>query len=590
MKKILNFVFCLALMLALAVPSFAAASEIVSVEVSNITLPVAGQKVGEAIETKAKVVLFESGKSQPEKEFSATAKWSEAGKKEELKKSDSFVAGRTYRLTVEVEFMEAPQVKQDESRFTINGKSAKCGATAGATVSFYADFVATPGDFAPKVSLEVEGEEKTKEYDGKGITLTSRVQKIEGVEYRYEWYRDGEKLAAEKGESVTVKNVSDSGEYHCKVFASIPTDSSASEKSTVSASCKIKITPCVLTIHIEDAEKNLFDPDPEFTYEILGEAYDEIKGELSRMEGEDLGKYSILIGTLGFSEEVAENYEIRVEQGTLTILDVGALPFEPLKNFADQSYIVGKNGAKIRVSATRGAIPEKAILSLSLPESASKTAAESAFGKKVLKSFAISLVDETGKALSLSRHATIKIQIPLSEEEGVFDPATIKAAFYSGSATELKPEVVKNGEVTYLVVSVEELGSVLLLEGEKEAGKSDSQDQKKPEKKSGFVWMWILIALVSLLSVGAVVFTVLWTKKNKLASPEKKAPSGKGAPAQSPPIAVPEKPIPAAEKPIPEKQEAPEKAAEPIAEEQTEDKKEKTIVVPQTISFEDLED
>lgn len=584
MKKICNVLLCFVLLFALAVPAFAAELSVLSAEFSDITLPVAGEKVGDVIHADAKVVLSEDGKRQPEKKFSATATWREAGKKDALKKTDSFVAGRTYRLTVEIEFMEATEVKEDESQFFINGKEAKLDGTKGNTVSFYGDFVATPGNFAPKVSLEVEGGEKTKEYDGKGIVLTARVQKIEGVDYRYEWYRDGEKLTAEKAESVTVKNVADSGEYHCTVIASLATDSSVPEKSTTSASSKIKITPRVVTVQIEDAEKNLFDPDPEFSFEVLGEVFDELEGELSRMEGEDLGKYSILIGTLAFPEEVAENYELRVEQGTLTILDVGALPFEAVKNLADQSYIVGKNGAKIRVSATRGAIPENAILSLSLPSGDAKKAVESQFDQKVLKSFSVSLLDETGKKLSLSRHATIKIQIPLSEEEGVFDPETIKAAFYANSPSELKTEVVKSGDVTYLVVSVEKLGSVLLLEGQKEEKKADSEPKADSEKKSGFAWMWILIALVSLLSVGAVVFTVWWTKKNKASSPEKEKEMPK-KPAEK----APEK----KEKLLPQKEKEAEVAqekAEKEAAEAAEDKKEKTIAVPKTISFEDLED
>ncbi len=560
MKKVLGFLFSLLLILALAIPAFAAENEIREVRLSGISLPVAGEKVGASIQADAKVILSVKGESEhQEKTIPATAIWSEGDREEPLKSTDAFVAGRTYRITVELSFEEELPAVNGETKFYINQKEAGHKSNQGNSVFFTCDFVATPASFSPKVSLEIEGGEKTKEYDGKGITLFAKVEKIEGVEYRYEWFFDSEKISDAKSEKLTVKNVSQSGEYHCKVYAS-PSGSS-SEKSTVSATCKIKITPCIVTLEIQNAEKNLFDPDPEFTYEILGEIYDELEGKLSRMEGEDLGKYSILIGTLSFPEEVAENYELRVEQGTLTILDVGSLPFESVKNVADQSYITGKNGAKIRVSATRGAIAEDAILTLSLPAADTKENVESALGKKVLKSISIGLVDESGKKLSLSRHATLKIQIPLSEEEEAFDLKTIKAAFFDTSAKELKTEVVKTGEISYLVVSITDLGSVFLLEGEKALTEKDS-NEKSPQKKSGAVWMWVLIIVVSVLSAGAIVFTVIWTQKNRKPIEKKK------------PAPAPEKP-----KEIPAKKDLPEEA-----------KKSEKPAPEKKISFEDLED
>jgi uncharacterized protein HemX len=165
---------------------------------------------------------------------------------------------------------------------------------------------------------------------------------------------------------------------------------------------------------------------------------------------------------------------------------------------------------------------------------------------------------------------------------------------------------VETGEVTYLVISVEKIGSVLLLEGEKKEVPTSGDTAKEPKKKSGAVWMWVLIALVSVLSVGAVVFTIWWTKKNKTSSSENKKvsvkkESEKSAPAEKKPLPI----EPEEKNPIDQPERKEEMEATRVlgaVQAQPELKEEKKAVpaeakaaeepsgTPKTISFEDLED
>ena len=82
---------------------------------------------------------------------------------------------------------------------------------------------------------------------------------------------------------------------------------------------KIEITKHVIILKINDAKKTLFSGDPEFTYTLKGDIYDELTGNLVREPGEDEGSYEIKIGTLSFSPEVSENYDLQVESGSLKI-------------------------------------------------------------------------------------------------------------------------------------------------------------------------------------------------------------------------------------------------------------------------------
>ncbi|MFW5663915.1 MAG: MBG domain-containing protein, partial [bacterium] len=81
---------------------------------------------------------------------------------------------------------------------------------------------------------------------------------------------------------------------------------------------ELEITPAPLTISAQNQTKNYGDPDPELTYllvdsELVGD--DTLSGELSRNEGEDVGTYPILIGTL----DAGPNYQVFYEEAQLVI-------------------------------------------------------------------------------------------------------------------------------------------------------------------------------------------------------------------------------------------------------------------------------
>ncbi len=612
MKKIFCLLLASVLLFSAALSVFATEITALNVDVEGAILPVSGEKASQDLEEdlKAKILIETEGDTDEMEVPVFEAYWTEADRGDvKLSSSDLFVAGRTYRLVIVLDFSSNAVPKIDgDTKFTVNTTEGKHNGNKGDMIEFYCDFVATPGDYTPKVSLNVEGE-KTKEYDGKGITLSAAVEKTEGVEYRYAWYRDGALVEGENKEKLVVKNVSDSGEYYVEVTAALSSDVSFNAaKKTKSASQKITVTPHVVTVEIHDAEKNLFDPDPKFTYDLLGEVYDDLTGALTRLEGEDIGKYSILIGTLGFPEEAAENYEIRVEQGTLTIIDVGKLPFATVNNLADQSYITGKSGAKIRVSATRSSIPEGAILSLTLPSANAKKDLEEALSSKLMKSFTVELIDEAGKKLSLPRHATIRIQIPLAEEEEKFDPNTITAGLLDSSATSLETKVFETSAVTYITVEIESLGTVALFEGKVASEeKTPEGNGEKKEEKGGALWMWILIGVISLAAVGVIVFVIIKVKNDK--KNEKKPEKGEKIDPSR--LEEKEKAARIAEHlntlpPVPEKKPVSEKAMETrvvgaqvpaLSEEKTEEPSEEASPEPEAekdakrvISFEDLED
>ena len=537
MKKILCALLALCMTLSLAFPVFAEEEEMITeITVEEVVLPVAGETISANPLEKAKIKVFcktEGENTQPEEvnHYTAGGYWAEADSPKTALKGGSFVAGRKYRLNVTLSFDvldNAPKVHDSETDVTVAGHKVTQITTAGENVILSADFVATPGEFAPKVTLTTTGG-KTKSYDGKATVVKAEVEKIEGIEYRYEWYREDKLAEGETTETITLKNTSDSGEYYCIVYATAPDQKEQAEKSTKSATVEISITPCIVTVDIQDAEKNLFDADPEFTYKVVGDAYDELTGELAREKGEEIGKYVIGIGTVAFPEDVAENYELKVNEGTLSIIQTGELPYVPVTNFGDQSYITGKDNSKIRISAPKGALPQGAVLSLVLSEADAKEALEQEFNAKMMKSFAVKLQDENGKELALPKHATLRLQIPLSEEEEAFKPETILCALYNKGVKKLTSQVAKNGSVAYVSLEIDSLGTVAIFEGQKNATAekpADKQEKPVEEEKGGSLWMWILITVLSLGAIAAIVFTVIQTKKTagptKVYTPAKK--------------------------------------------------------------------
>jgi len=78
----------------------------------------------------------------------------------------------------------------------------------------------------------------------------------------------------------------------------------------------VAVTPKTLYIYADNKTKTYGDPDPAFTYTVVGlVGSDTLSGALSRNAGEHAGVYSITIGTLS----AGGNYSIQLVGGALTI-------------------------------------------------------------------------------------------------------------------------------------------------------------------------------------------------------------------------------------------------------------------------------
>ena len=544
MKRIVCFLIATVLLTSFfSVTVFAAEKDIVSVAVT-VPAPVAGQRPEEAQENKIQIFAVNNDAvtalQAPVDFLLGQTRWKESASGTILKSTDMFVAGRSYRCEVGISFSADHWNVNGETKVTLNEEEAHI-ATRGTDkkqIEVVADLVCTPGDVTPKVTLTVDGA-KSKEYDGKPITLTAVVEKTAGVSYRYVWYHDGTMLAGQTDESLAVKNVSDSGKYYCKVFAVLDADPERHEYSTASPAHTISITPHTITIVLEDAAKNASDPDPTFTYNVLGEIYDPLEGSPTRTEGENIGEYTIQIGTLGFAGEAAGNYQILAHQGKFTILKAGEITLYGVTDIADLSYISGQKGAKIRASASRGTIPDGGLLAFSTATDSEKDVMAAFLKTKLLKSFSVKITDADGKEAVMPNYARLRLQIPLTEEEATtLDLATIHAVLYTDECIALETKPVVTGGVTYLIVEMEKPGAIALSEGTALASESDGENPAAPRKVSPV--LWVVIVLIALVAIGAIIFTVIWTKKHApeqtkiIPDPQDEAPPEDTAPASLP--------------------------------------------------------
>lgn len=555
MKKIVKVVLLCTLALLLSVGAVAAGEDTVKSVTVTCELPAASQNPASAPVTgdNMKIVVQSDGRDKNLKEGTdfqiISSHWEEADQKKKLTSKDSFVSGRSYTLHVSFQFAseEVAKTYSYDSQSFINGKGATLeskteegldGSNKITIFELSATFVCAPQQFAPKVSLTVKGD-KNKEYDGKDVTLNAVVEKSSGVDYRFEWYRNGEKIEKADKETLAVKHAKDSGKYHCKVYATLTSDPNETTQSSETPSHEITITPHPVMIQIEDAQKNLFDKDPAFTYTVMGEIFDTLEGSPARDAGEDIGKYAITPGSLNFPEEVRESYTIEFKNGVFTVLNVTDLPFSAVSIHADLSRVVGKKDARIRISASKGALPEGARLSLKLSGDKAKEALAGQVKKDILKCFEITLVSADEKALTLPKHASLKIQIPLTEEEEGQKKDSISAGLYTTSAKMLDTDVVENDGVTYIAIQIKELGSIALYAGDAAAPLTSSAAGEDDTRGGGNLALWIVIIVLSLVAAGAIVFTVVWTrkhdpkairKKKEDAAPEKKTRAATPAP------------------------------------------------------------
>lgn len=507
------------------------------------------------------------------------------GSEKKLGEEDLFVNGRSYLLRVSFKIFKEGVSVDNDTQIYVNRKAATFSVTGSGEDKVYeisCRFVCTPTKITPKVTIEVEGETE-KDFDGEKTVLTASVEETDGISYAYQWYLDDEPVKDQTSEKIEIRNVSQSGEYYCKVSAFVTTDGLEASVETDSASQRITIHPIPCVIRIESEEKNLFEKDPSFSYKVEGDIYDELKGEPARVAGEDLGKYAIGVGTLSFDEDKKDNYKLEVVSGYLTILKPDELPFSPVSgtSIADLSYIRGKNSSMVLVSASRGSLPEGALVTLRIPSEDQISPLQTLSSKEIFKSLAVSVVNENGKEVSLPKHATLRIQLPLTEEEEKMVPETITAGFYNGKASLIEPKISRSDDgITYLVLEITGVGTVSLFRGE------DIQDPKQTEPDDAqkgpiSLVIWILIAVGALLAVGAIVFSIVWTTKNRVKAPalakKEKKPDQKEIQHRERIQKIADEinampPVPEEKKEVEEKEEKPE------------EKKERKV-----ISFEDLE-
>ena len=95
----------------------------------------------------------------------------------------------------------------------------------------------------------------------------------------------------------------------------------------------------------------------------------------------------------------------------------------------------------------------------------------------------------------------------------------------------------EDGGITYLTVQIKATGSVAVFEGEKpkaEAPVTTPTSQPHAEKEEGSsTFLWVMIVILTLVSIGAIVFTVVLMQKRKKEFPPKKAVETKPVPPQN---------------------------------------------------------
>ncbi len=474
-------------------------------------------------------------------------RWQESGQGEGEFFMDKFEDGHTYILTVLIDGLRKDYNVNNPTLY-LNGAKKTSGyqmSVQGDDVIFTLTFTVNAGDIAPAVAATIDGEIKSsldKEYDGKDVILAAAVTApLKGVSYTFQWYKDNKPVAGGARERLILHNVSDSGTYACQVTAASP---GLAPRSTNSVPLTVSIKPHPVTLVIEDVEKKSGESDPELVYTVDGDAYDPLEGALVREEGEAKGEYEIDVGTLAFAENVAENYTVTVRKGRFSIVGEGEEAFAPLTDVSDLSYLLGKNQSKVRVSATRGALPQGTVLSLSVVKEQDREKLEEASGGVgIMKSLTVAVTG--GEKNELNKNAVLRLLLPLTEEQERYDPATLKALLLKPDGQVEPVEVAREKDeftgVVYLVVKMTSPGTLAVLKGEllpeepaEEAAPGETG--KGPRKSAG--WLWALIIVVALGAAGVIVYVVIRSKKEeepvKKYTPAPKKNTAPPAPAPSP--------------------------------------------------------
>lgn len=536
MKKVLCLFLC-AVMLFSLLPARAEEEKDPVIEIDiEVTLPAPGE-LPQRPEVKAwarkngEIKILDSADYVPDHEWREET--AENGESRAF--SGAFVNGRLYKLTVTlVDILNGYEIN-DTTKLLINKEPAPVMSLlsvkeGGKNALLTLHFRAMPGDITPAVSVSADGKTE-RAYNGESATLQAAVTNlIDGVSYSYQWFKDGAAVADGTGKTLKVKNVSDSGVYTCRVSAA----ATGETKTTESLGLTVKITPHPVTLVMEDAEKNSDEKDPELTYTVLGDAFDPLTGAPAREEGEAEGRYEIDVGTLAFAEDVAENYTVTVRKGHFTIVGTGVQTFAAMHDVADLSYVVGKKSSHVRVSSTRDALPDGAILALDkVDEKTLETLAASAGKAGIMKSLTLSVTPgEDGKA-ALNKNAVLRLMIPLTKQEERYEGKTIKALFLdqAGAVTDLpiRREADEKTGVVYLVAEIRGLGTIAVLKGkllpEKEEAPAAEEPEVKPRRSAA--WLWILVGLFTTAAAGVIVWVLIRAKRGEAPLKDQNGKSGK---------------------------------------------------------------
>jgi len=461
--------------------------------------------------------------------------------------ANAFQAGEVLTLTAQIAVKtEEDWFLAEDAEAFVNGAPAQLGIleTEGKTlISVSVSMTVEAGDISPEVRVFAD-DQTVRPFNGEETQIAVRIlDPIEGAKYMYQWYRDGIALEGKTDASLSVRNVSDSGTYSCTVLAALGEKTAAVSSETLT----VTITPMNVTLTLDDAEKNVGDPDPRFTYATDPEVPDYLIGAPARVQGEVEGTYEIMVGTLSFGDEAKGNYILMVKNGTLTIRGKGSVAYAPADAIADESYIHGKNSSRIKIRMSKGSAPENTRFHLTPASDEAEDAIRAKGGDEVLKLFAISLVDQDSREAALLPGAHLKVQIPLTaEEEGTSD--YIYPVQYDPEKREIfryESEVVLIGDVKYISFETEAMLPTALLRSPVPVEHLEPGEAPGEPVKPAGTWVWVVVLVPAVLAIGVICFAVIWNrKKNRAPAPPKSTPPKTAAPKNTPPqphSAAPEK-------------------------------------------------
>ena len=242
--------------------------------------------------------------------------------------------------------------------------------------------VALAGSHKDNYTLTLPAEGVKVAVDG-GVTINKVASDIAFNNYSHNKTYDGQPLATPTADQLTITNGSyenvtftwykdsvqesnkldaaptNAGSY--VLVASLPDSTNTTANSATS---NITIEPAPITITANPQSKTYGDTDPTFSYDIQGKPQQgtPVVGTLSRMEGENVGKYTLQQGTL--TNENNPNYSISFVESQLEITP------KPLTITWNYSQPFMYDGTKKSVAATvNGALNQDSVEVTYAPDS-----------------------------------------------------------------------------------------------------------------------------------------------------------------------------------------------------------------------------